>query len=159
MGNVAQAEIVAAKKVIQPIYDCFDDDEIEDEDIEALLDRITRFYKEIDDTQINVKTVSTDSVKKSIKQISKAISDIGTVLNEDDPLTILMAFSGDPIGTLMSILILIKQVNYDITEVDKQISIRRSKLGELGGENEESEKYKDDLDVLEDDIALLGELR
>ena len=158
IGNVAQSEIAAAKKVVQPIYDCFDDDEIEDEDIKVLLDRIAKFYKEIDDAQINIKTVSTDAVKKSSKQISKAISDIGTVLNEDDPLAVIMTFSSDPIGTLQEIVSLISQVSRDVAEVDKQIANRKNGLGVSEGETEETERYKDKLDVVESDIALLGEL-
>ena len=123
-----------------------------------LLDRIVKIYKEIDDAQINIKTVSTDAVKKSSKQISKAISDIGTVLNEDDPLAVIMTFSSDPIGTLQEIVSLISQVSRDVAEVDKQIANRKNGLGVSEGETEETERYKDKLDVVESDIALLGEL-
>ena len=136
IGNVAQSELAAANKVIQPIYDCFDDDEIEDEDIKVLLDKIIKFYKEINDTQINIKTVSTDAVKKSSKQISKAIRDIGAVLNEDDPLTVIMTFSSDPIGTLQVIVSLISEVSRDVAEVDKQIANRKNGLGVSEGETE-----------------------
>ena len=63
----------------------------------ALLIKVNQFYKEIDETQINIKAVAVDGIKKAIKQIAKAIGDITRVLDEDDPLTILMVFSGDPV--------------------------------------------------------------
>ncbi len=160
IGNVALAELSKAKKAIQPIYDCFDDDEIEDEDIEAFLNKVTKFYKvAIEDTQINLKSISLDAVKKASKQISKAISDIGAVINEDDTLTLLMAFSGDPIGTLQPLLDLIEQVSKDMDEVDKQLSIRNNSLGSPEEDGEENERYKSELNLIEKDIEILDELR
>lgn len=159
VDHVAKAEITAAKKAIQPIYDCFDDDDIEEEDIDSLLTKINAFYKQIDDAQINIKTVSTDVVKKAVKQVAKAIGDISNVLDEDDPLTIIMAFSGDPIGTIQSLLILINQVSADIFEVDKQIGIRKIDLGASGFEEENGNLYKEEMAVIDSDIALLGTLR
>ena len=159
IASVSSAELSLAKETIQPIYDCFDDDEIEEEDIEALIDRVSKFYKEIDVTQLNIQSVSIDSVKKSIKQISKAISDISAVLNEDDPLTVLMAFSGDPLGTLQPLIFLISQVLKDVNEVDKQMAVKNEKLGLSDGEQEESERYKDDLMLLENDVKVLGEIQ
>jgi hypothetical protein len=156
--NVAQAELAAAKIIIRPIYDCFDDDEIEDEDIEAFINRIGLFYKEIDETQINIKTVSTDEVKKNYKQISKAISDIGAVLNEEDPLTVLMAFSGDPIGILKPMVSLISQVSNDVSEADKQISKRKNALVVSEEETEIKARYRNELAAIENDMILLGEL-
>ena len=159
VGNVAKAEIATAKQAIQPVYDCFDDDEIEDEDVEALAEKITKFYKEIDETQINVQSVSADAVKKASKQIAKAISDIGAVLDEDDPLTVLMAFSGDPVSTLQSILSLIGQVNKDVEEVERQITKRKAGLGDFGDGEEETERYKEELVSIEADKVILGALR
>lgn len=159
VDNVAKAEITAAKKAIQPIYACFDDDDIEEEDINALLTKINAFYKEIDDTQINIKTVSTEAVKKAVKQVAKAIGDISNVLDEDDPLTIIMAFSGDPIGTIQPLLTLINQVSVDIFEVDKQIGIRKNNLGSSGSEEENVNLYNEEIAVVDGDIALLEALR
>lgn len=160
VGSVAQSEQALARNAIQPIYDCFDDDEIEDEDIEAFLDKIAKFYKEIDDTQINnIKSVSLESVKKSAKQITKAISDIGSVIDEDDPLTIIMAFSGDPIGILQPLLTLINQVEHDVAEVDKQLAIRKTNLGVVDGEPDESERYQEEIIKIDQNERILEELR
>lgn len=158
IAGVASAEVAIAKKTIQPIYDCFNDDEIEEEDIEALLDRVARFYKEINDTQLNIHSVSTDTVKKSIKQLTKAISDIGSVINEDDPLTVLMAFSGDPLDILQPLVLLISQVVKDVEEVDRLIAIKAEGLGVSGEDQEDADRYKNDLMLVENDIKVLGEL-
>lgn len=159
LDSVARAETATAKSAIQPIYDCFDDDDVEEEDISALLAKINLFYKEIDDTQINIKTTSTDSVKRATKQIEKAISDIGRTLDEDDPLTVIMAFSGDPIGTIQPLLALIKQVNADISEVEKQIDRRKSNLGSVGSDGENADFYREELSMIESDIKILEALR
>lgn len=159
IDSVARAEVETAKKAIQPIYDCFDDDDVEEEDISAFLTKVNQFYKEIDDTQINIKTASTDSVKKGRKQFAKAISDITRGLDEDDPLTVLMAFSGDPIGTIQPLLTLINQVSGDITEAEKQIIIRKNNLGVSGSGDNDENHYREELSVIESDFELLGALR
>ena len=159
IDSVARAEIQVAKKAIQPIYDCFDDDDIEEEDIGAFLTKVNQFYKEIDDTQINIKTTSTDSVKKGLKQIAKAVGDITKVLDEEDPLTILMAFSGDPIGIIQPLLDLINQVSRDSIEAEKQIIIRKNNLGEAGFCDDDETHYREEISVIESDFELLGALR
>lgn len=157
--NVANAEIDIAKKAIQIVYDCFDDDEVEEEDIDALLIKVNQFYKEIDETQINIKAVAVDGVKKAIKQIAKAIGDITRVLDEDDPLTILMAFSGDPVGVIQPLIELIKQVEKDISEANKQISSRKSLLGNSETDEESGTHYKTELSVIASDMDVIGVLR
>ncbi|KAI4449514.1 hypothetical protein C823_004043 [Eubacterium plexicaudatum ASF492] len=159
IDSVARAEVETAKKAIQPIYDCFDDDDVEEEDISAFLTKVNQFYKEIDNTQINIKTASTDSVKKGRKQFAKAISDITRGLDEDDPLTVLMAFSGDPIGTIQPLLALINQVSGDITKAEKQIIIRKNNLGVSGSGDNDENHYREELSVIESDFELLGALR
>ena len=159
IDSVARAEIEVAKKAIQPIYDCFDDDDIEEEDISAFLTKVNQFYKEIDNTQINIRAASTDSIKKGLKQVTKAIGDITRVLDEDDPLTILMAFSGDPIGNIQSLLTLINQVSGDISEAEKQIVIRKNSLGGASSGDDDENHYRDEISVIKSDFELLGALR
>lgn len=159
IDKVARAEIDMAKKAIQPIYDCFDDDYIEEEDISTFLTKVSQFYKEIDNTQINIRTASTDGVKKMVKQIATAINDITRALGENDSLTVIMAFSGDPIGIIQPFLALIKQVITDITEVERQIVNRKSKLGVSGSGKEEENDYREELSMIESDFELLGALQ
>lgn len=156
---VAKAELDAARQIVQPIYDCFDDDDIEDTDIRKFLELIVLFYKEIDNTQINIKTVETDSLKRKAGQMAKAIGDIGNILDSDDSLEILMAFSGDPISVLQPLLTLIQQVSNDITKLDNQIALRKSKLGNTSNESDRDLVYKTDLERIETDFDVLEALR
>ena len=103
--------------------------------------------------------MSINGVKKVVKQIEKAIGDIGNVLDEDDPLTILMAFSWDPTGALHPLLALINQVSADIAEVDKQIGKRKNNLGASGSEEDSDNLYKEEITIIDGDIALLKVLR
>lgn len=156
---VAKAELETARQIIQPIYDCFDDDDLEDTDIRKFLELIVSFYKEIDNTQINIKTVETDSLKRKAGQIAKAIGDIGNVLDSDDILEILMAFSSDPISVLQPLLTLIQQVSNDITRLDNQIALRKSKMGNTINEVDREMVYKSDLETIKADFAVLEALR
>ena len=61
------------------------------------------FFEEANKTQINVKECRLEGEKK-LHTLAKAISDISSVLDENDPLTILMAFAGDPISTIKPLL-------------------------------------------------------
>ena len=159
VDNVAKAELAIAKKWIQPIYECFDDDDIEEEDIEVLLSTISSFYKEVDNAQINILSVSVDDVKRTIKQIVKAIKDINRALDEDDSLTVLMAFSGDPIASIQPLVALINRVSNDIKEAEKQINAKMSPLRSFGFEEDRRNLYKAEIATIDNDITLLEVLR
>ena len=48
--------------------------------------------------------------------LEKAISDIAAVLDEDDPLTIIMAFSGDPVTTINRLINVIDALETEIAK-------------------------------------------
>ncbi|MGX8701607.1 ATP-binding protein [Caproiciproducens sp.] len=148
IGSVTRAEVAAARTVVQCIYDYFDSDEIDEDDILELVTKSKTFYTEINNAQINVAVVSSDTVKRNAKQIAKAISDIGEVLDEDDPLTILMTFSGDPLSDLQPLIDFLKQIDADIDKVDKQLVTRKSALGDVVGNEQSSSRYADELKTL-----------
>ena len=80
-------------------------------------------------------------------------------MDEDDSLTVLMAFSGDPIGAIQPLLTLINQISADITEVEKQIVRRKNNLGLSGFGGEDENHYREELAMIESDLKLLGALR
>ena len=80
-------------------------------------------------------------------------------MDEDDSLTVLMAFSGDPIGVIQPLLTLINQVSSDINEAEKQIAIRKNNLGSSGSVEEDENHYREELMVIESDFEMLGALR
>ena len=95
IGEVAQKELELGKEKVQIVFDAFGDDEVGEEEIKDFIEQSKKFFAEANKAQLNIKECSLDI--KKYTSIEKAISDISSVLDETDPLTILMAFSGDPI--------------------------------------------------------------
>lgn len=159
VDKVAKAEVDGARGVIHSIYESFDSEEIEDDDILDLVSAAKDFYSEIDRTRINIATPNIDSVKKATKQIAKAIQDIGNVLDEDDPLTILMAFSSDPLTQVKPLVDLLAQLEKDVVKVENSVASRESALG---GENDPMTlegRYTVELKTIEEDTETLNALR
>lgn len=146
--SVSKAEVANSMVVVQSIYDYFDSDEIDEDDILELVTKSKAFYSEINDAQINVAVASSDTVKKNARQIAKAINDIGEVLDEDDPLTILLNFSGDPLSDLQPLIDFLKQIDADIDKVDKQLVNRKSALGDVVENEQSGSRYADELKSL-----------
>lgn len=155
IGPVAKAEIDNAHAIIQPIFNYFDSDDIEEDDILDLASKVKEFYDEINNAIINVKFFSPDSVKKNAKQIAKAIGDIRGILDEKDPLTILMTFSGDPIADLQPLLDLFKQLENALVEIDRQLAKRKTKLGEIQDYETSVDRYANELKAIDECIACL----
>lgn len=142
--SVAKAEVANALVIIQKIYECFGTDEIDEDDVIELANKVKSFYDEINNDLFSVAFFSSATVKKNAKQIAKAISDIGEVLEEEDPLTILMTFSRDPITDLQALMDLIKQVDIDLKKIDKQIATRKAALGDVNGWYSSLSRYEQD---------------
>lgn len=161
--NVAKAEITSALTIIQTIYDHFGSDEIDEDDITEITSKVKEFYDEINKTMINVPggtpTELINSVKKNVKQIAKGINDIGEVLDEDDVLTILMTFSGDPVSDLQPLLELFSEIDSDIERVEKQLISRKEALGEVVEGNLSDVRYSEELKTIDADMTILAELR
>ena len=156
---MAKAEVDGARGVIHSIYEAFDSEEIEDDDILDLVSTAKEFYSEIDRTQINIATPNIDSVKKATKQIAKAIQDIGNVLDEDDPLTILMAFSSDPLTQVKPLVDLLAQLEKDAVKVENNVASRESALGEGNDPMTLEGRYTVELKTIEEDTETLNALR
>lgn len=155
--SVSKAEIANALTVVQSIYDYFDSDEIDEDDILELVNKSKQFYSEINNAQINMAVASSDTVKKNAKQIAKAINDIGVILNENDPLTILLTFSGDPLSDLQPLAEFLNELDADIEKVDKQLVTRKSALGDVVENEQSGLRYADVLKILAaNNISLEG---
>ena len=98
--------------------------------------------------------------KKVIKNIDAKEytenDDIREILDEKDPLTILMTFSGDPIADLQPLLDLFKQLENTLVEVDRQIANRKAKLGEIQDYETGANRYANEFEAIDECIALLG---
>lgn len=151
--NNAKSQRISNNRVfidtsIKPNYadvDEFDDSPTSDADMNwnvyvlLFVDRAKRFFEEANKTQINVKECRLEGEKK-LPTLAKAISDISSVLDEKNPLTILMAFAGDPISTIKPLLEFIDSLENEVQKAKNHIAIKKSGLMGFDGV-EEAEHY------------------
>ena len=81
--------------------------------------------------------------------MAKAISVISCVLDEKDPLTILMAFSGDPIATIKPLLEFIDNLENEILKAKNQIASKKSGLVGLDGIEEDEHYIEEKKNIVE----------
>lgn len=155
IDSVAKAEVANALTILQPIYDYFDSDDIDEDDIIDFAAKSKSFYDEINNAMIPVAFSSSDYLKKNAKQIAKAISDISDVLDEENSLPILMTFSGDPLSDIQPLIAYIKQLETDMEKVDKQLITRKAALGDMGDVDNYSSRYVSDISNIQYCISLM----
>lgn len=156
LENVARAELSAGREQIQKIYDAFGDDEVGEEELSTFTERVKKFYEEANKSQVNVKEVSLDGIKRTA-QIEKAISDIASVLDENDPLTIIMAFSGDPILTLKPLVEIIENIEKEVVKANNILNTKRASLETDGAEDSGEYRYSEELkNIQENKLKLEG---
>lgn len=126
--SVAKSELENGRVKLQRIFDAFGDNEIGEDELREFVSRVKKFYDEANKAQVNVKEISLDGIKK-VPTLEKAISDIAAVLDEDDPLTIIMAFSGDPVTTIKPLIDIIDALETEIVKANTIISNKRATLG------------------------------
>lgn len=137
--SVAKAELELGREKLEKIFDAFGNDEIGEEELAEFVNRAKQFFEEANKTQINVKECRLEGEKK-LPTLAKAISDISSVLDEKDPLTIIMAFAGDPIATIKPLLEFIDSLENEVQKAKNQIAIKKSGLIGVDGV-EEDERY------------------
>ncbi len=148
LDNVAKAELSAGREQIQRIYDAFGDDEVGEEELSTFTERVKKFYEEANKSQVNVKEVPLDGIKKR-DQIKKAISDIASVLDEDDPLTIIMAFSGDPIKTLKPLVEIIENLEKEMVKANNIVTTKKATSGTDWAEDSVRDRYSEELKIIQ----------
>ena len=127
VDHVAKAEIAKAQPLMDQIAQAFQleaDEPLEEENLNELFIDANRFYAEVNNNQINIPVVDTDTLKKTVKQTVKAYKDVQSALDADDTLSILMAFSSDPITLLQSLAAFLIQLTGSIQKANAQISSR-----------------------------------
>ena len=134
-------------------------DDVDDDVILELVEIASAFYQEIEKTQINIKAPSMDRVKKSAKQIAQSINIISNILDEKDPLKIIMAFSGDPIAALLPLNGLLETLEHDLNNVVGQIETQKKKLGDVTVLEDSKCRYNTQLSWIDHDLASLEKLR
>jgi len=140
IASVAKAELEAGKEKIQRIFDAFGDDVVGEEEINEFVSRVKKFYEEANKVQVNVKEISLDGIKK-VSLLEKSISDITTVLDEEDPLTIIMAFSSDPITTIKPLIEIIDGLEGEVAKANAIIANKKAALGPDGDDVDDNNRY------------------
>ena len=142
--NVAKAELEIGREKLQKIFDAFGDDEVGEDEITEFIARVKKFYEAANKAQVNVKEISLDGIKK-VSTLEKAIADISAVLDETDPLNVIMAFSGDPVTVIKPFIDIIDAVETEMTKAKNQISSRMAELG-FDSENDNNQnKYAEEM--------------
>lgn len=145
--SVAKSELENGKTKIQRIYDAFGDNEIGEDELTEFISRVKKFYEEANKAQVNVKEISLDGIKK-VSILEKAISDIAAVLDEDDPLTIIMAFSGDPVTTIKPLIDIIDALETEIAKANTIIANKKAALGPDGEDSVDINRYSAELESI-----------
>lgn len=145
--SVAKSELENGKAKLQRIYDTFGDNEIGEDELTEFISRVKKFYEEANKAQVNVKEISLDGMKK-VSILEKAISDIAAVLDEDDPLTIIMAFSGDPVTTIKPLIDIIDALETVITKANTIIANKKAALGPDGEDSVDNNRYSAELESI-----------
>ncbi len=155
--SVARAELEIGRKKVQRIFDAFGDDEVGEDEIKELISRVKKFYEAANKAQVNVKEISLDNIKK-ISLIEKAINDIAAVLDEDDPLTIVMAFSGDPVSVIKPFIDIIDGIETEMIKAQAQITSKLAALGTEEGDSDEENRYDEEMKSLKANIEIIERL-
>ena len=150
IDKVVEAEIEKSKELMTIIYTGFESDDIDDEDIQDLVEKIVDFYDETNNSQVNIKYDAglIESVRKYAKSISVAISDILVAQKMENKLDCLVIFSQDPIRKVERLTQLLSKVNADVETVKREMGVRRAKLGGNAIGNNSNEKYSDEKQII-----------
>lgn len=143
VDKVAQKELEKAYLILQDIYECYGCDEIEEDDINDFVETTGQFYAEANNSRINIQAITQqiDAVKKTAKQIAKAIRLVEDAREATDALTILLAFSSDPISRLIPFQELLKRVKSTAQTVQTKVAERMAALGETDSAISAADRY------------------
>lgn len=154
IDKVAKAEVGGARNVINRIYDYFDEEEIEEDDIRDVISKIKEFYDEINKSQINIPMVGTDNVKNNASKIEKAIESIGGVLDKKHTLDILLAFSTDPLAELLPLYNLLEKVKGNVDTLDTKLVSAKNALGISDVSQDAKGKYTKEKLIISNGLAI-----
>lgn len=155
--KVAEKEKKQGSEKLEVIENTFEDDEITSEDINHLCHRIEEMKKLLNEIQISFPQVKTDVVKKTSSRIADAIKTIQSVMLEENYLNLLIAFSGDPMGTIDPLLVMIDDLSKMVYNIESKIKERECKL-ENDNYDMVDNDYSDQLIILDEAISNLGGL-
>ena len=123
--------------------------DIDEDDILALADKAKEFYTESNKTQLPIGFGNLEPVRKRAKQIAKALHDVAAVQDEKDPLTLLMAFSSDPVAALEPLRELLRRLKSDLEKAEETVEKRNAALGGTDDADAPAARYAEEIGWLD----------
>lgn len=159
LPKVSDAEKNKAETLLKQLSAFVDYEDIDEDDIEDLVDKIKQFYATANDAMINIhcNQAELDKIKKDAKTISVAIGEVMDGLEKDDCIDVLMRFSKDPLSKVERLLALLVSVNKDMTFANNDIAKRREKINIVNNDGS-STKYAQEKNTLERCRTIVSDL-
>ena len=154
--KVAEAEIEKAKSLLEQVGAFLDYENIDDEDIEDLIDKIKDFYETASNSLVNIhgNIQLLDGIKKDAKTISVAFREVEKGINSKDDLDTLLMFSKDPLSKIERILSMLQAVQKDIEYVARDVEKRRGNIFVDNG-GDLSTRYGESCSKIESDSKIV----
>lgn len=140
---------------INKIYECFDDDEFEKEDIDDFCEDITTLMNRINEAQINIGTIDVTAVKNSSAKIVEAIHSIEKSRDTKHVIDTLFCYSKNPILTIKKLINLITDLEKCLSKLQPKVEQLERTLYKDGSVSEEPD-YSEQYAILDDAINLFG---
>lgn len=137
--RVVEEETALARKNAVDILSYFENIDIEDEleasDIRDLINEIQNFYQRCFAVGINISIIDDVQIKK-IKDSASALAKAMLILQKDysgeDDISVLYAFSSNPIGVVLPFLEMLRKANKDIDTAYEQMQNEKEALTRKG---------------------------
>lgn len=141
--RVVEEETALAHKHAVDILSYFEnidmEDELEASDIRDLINEIQSFYQRCFAVGINISIIDDAQIKK-IKDSASAIAKAMLILQKDysdeDDISVLYAFSSNPIGAVLPFLEMLRKANKDIDTAYEQMQNEKESLTRKGNWND-----------------------
>ena len=131
------------------------EDELEASDIRDLINDIQGFYQRCFAVGINISLaddVMLKKIKESASDIAKAMSILQKDYSDEDDISVLYAFSSNPIGVVLPFLETLRKAIKDIDTVYEQMHSEKESLTRKGSWNDNIdprfEQQRDDFETL-----------
>lgn len=162
--RVVEEETTLAHKNAIDFLSFFENIDIEDEleasDIRDLINDIQSFYQKCYAVGINISMIEDaklKSFKDSASEIAKAMVLLQKDYSDEDDVSILYAFSSNPIGVVLPFLEMLRKANKDIDTANEQMRSEKESLTRKGNWNDNVDpRFEQQQEAFE---ALLAELK
>lgn len=160
LDKVREEEVTRAEEIMTLVRENFGTDEIDDEDIEDLMDRVIKFYDTAQEGKMPVKYDKDlfDEVKKYSKSTGAAVCDIVKAIKLKDPLECILAFSQDPIRKAERLEQLLKKVVADVAKIQAEVEVKKQKYGSAGNSNGNGGDFADETTILAECAAIISKM-